>query len=246
MQAWDPGQPADEQGEGFPLLEYLQLLWYRKKLIIAITVFVAAVGWIHVNQLRSIYTATSTLMLGVEKAQAVDIESIFSRNFYGDEIFGEMEVMKSRGLARKIVERLNLTNYEEFNPALRQPEESFFDFLQYLNPRSWIPRSWKDSVKEAMGQETRVDPVEPPTEEEILENQASLAANILLGKISVELVEFAGVVTIRASSLDRNMAARIANELPEAYIVDQLESRFEATEKANAWLSEQLGSWRTR
>ena len=29
--------------------------------------------------------------------------------------------------------------------------------------------------------------------------------------------------------------------MPEAYIVDQLEARFEATEKANAWLSEQLG-----
>lgn len=240
MQAWDQGQPGDEQGEGFPLLEYLQLLWYRKKLIIAITIFVAAAGWIHVNQLRSVYTASSTLMLGIEKAQAVDIESIFKRNYYGDEIFAEMEVMKSRGLARKIVERLHLTNYEEFNPGLRQPEESFFDFLKYLNPRSWIPRSWKQSLKEAMGQETQVDPVEPPSEDDILERQLSVAANILLGKINVELVEFAGVVIIRASSFDRNMAARIANELPEAYIVDQLESRFEATEKATAWLSERL------
>jgi len=240
MQAWDQGQPGDEQGEGFPLLEYLQLLWYRKKLIIAITVFVTAAGWIHVNQLRSIYTASSTLMLGIEKAQAVDIESIFKRNHFGDEIFAEMEVMKSRGLARKVVERLNLTNYEEFNPGLRQPEESFFDFLKYLNPRSWIPRSWKQSLKEAMGRETQVDPVDPPGEEDVLEGQRSLAANILLSKIEVELVEFAGVVIIKASSWERNMAARIANEVPEAYIVDQLESRFEATEKANAWLSEQL------
>jgi uncharacterized protein involved in exopolysaccharide biosynthesis len=45
---------------------------------------------------------------------------------------------------------------------------------------------------------------------------------------------------LTAYALDPKMAARIANEMPEAYIVDQLEAKFEATEKANAWLTEQL------
>jgi capsular exopolysaccharide synthesis family protein len=240
MQAWglEPGQ--ESQGGDFPLLDYLQLLLYRKKLIIAITVFVAVVGWVHVNQIRSVYTASSTLMLGVRQAAVVDIESVFSKNYYGDEILAEMEVLKSRGLARKVVERLNLQNYAEFNPALREPEESLFDFLKYLNPRTWIPASWKAYVREALGQETVVDAADPPTEEELTNRQVTVAANILLSKLKVTEVEFAGVVVISTSSFDRNMAARLANEIPEAYIVDQLEARFEATEKANAWLSEQL------
>jgi len=240
VQAWDQGQDADGQGQAFPLLEYLQLLWYRKKLIIAITLFVAVAGWIHVNQIRSIYTATSTLMLGVTKAQAVDIESVLKRDYWGDEVLAEIEVLKSRGLANKVVRRLNLQNFPEFNPSLREPEESLFDFLQYLDPRRWIPAGWKASIKEALGRETKVDPVEPPTEEEVADQRIAVATNILLGKMKVAEIEFAGVVTISVSSWDRNMAARIANEIPEAYIVDQLESRFEATEKANAWLSEQL------
>lgn len=239
-QAWEAAPFEGRAGQEFPLLEYLQLLWYRKKLIIAITVFVAVVGWVHVNQIRSIYTASSTLMLGVQKAQAVDIESVLQRDYWGDMVLAEIEVLKSRGLARKVAQRLNLVNYEEFNPSLREPEESLFDFLRYLDPRSWIPPAWKATIKEALGRETRVDPVEPPTEDELEDRRLAAATNMLLGKIKVEEIEYAGVVTISVSSWDRNMAARIANEYPEAYIVDQLEARFEATEKANTWLSDQL------
>ena len=54
------------------------------------------------------------------------------------------------------------------------------------------------------------------------------------------------MINITFSSLDPKTAASLANELPEAYIVDQLESKFEATEKANAWLTEQLTELETK
>ncbi|NNJ64983.1 MAG: polysaccharide biosynthesis tyrosine autokinase [Xanthomonadales bacterium] len=246
MASWE--QPAGSEGpqQTLPLTEYLQLLWYRKKLILAITVFVAIVGWIHVNQIRSIYTASSTLLLGGQQTQPVEIDAVLKRDYWGDQVLAEMEVLKSRNLARKVVERLKLQNVPEFNPGLREPEEGLFDFLDYLDPRRWIPQSWKDAVKEAMGGETRVDPVEPPTGSEQEDLAKATATNILKGKIKVEEVEFAGVVIISVSSWDRNLAARIANEYPEAYIVDKLEARFEATEKANTWLSEQLAELETK
>jgi capsular exopolysaccharide synthesis family protein len=239
-QMWDESPSGESQGQEFPLLEYLQLLWYYKKLILALTVFVAVVGWIHVNQIRSIYTASSTLLLGVTQTQAVDIQSVLKQQYWGDEVLAEMEVLRSRGLARKVAERLGLHNYPEFNPALREPEESVFDFLRYLDPRTWIPQSWKESVKEALGRETRTDPEEPFIALDETEQALAAATNILMGKIKVTEIELAGVVTIGVDSWDPAMAARIANEIPEAYIVDKLEARFEATEKANAWLSEQL------
>jgi capsular exopolysaccharide synthesis family protein len=242
LQPWEAGAGLEGgSGTELPFLEYAQVLWYRKKLIIAITLFVAVVGWIQVNQIRNVYTATSTLLLGVQQPQTVDIETVWSGEYWGDRVLAEMEVLRSRGLARKVAEQLNLQNYPEFNPALREPEESVFDFLRYLNPRTWVPQSWKDAVKEAVGQPTRVDTVEdPPTEEDIDEQRLNAAANMLMGKVTIGEIEFAGVVNISVSSWDRRMAARIANQYPEAYILDQLESRFEATEKANAWLSDQL------
>jgi capsular exopolysaccharide synthesis family protein len=244
--SWEQANSEERQGEEFPLLDYLQLLWYRKKLILVITLFVAVVSWVHVNQIRSIYTATSTLLLGVQKTQTVDIEAVLKRDYWGDQVLAEMEVLKSRGLAQKVVERLSLHNYEEFNPGLREPEESLFDFLRYLDPRSWVPADWKQSLKEALGRETVSDVTEPPTEEELLARQMATATSILMGKVNIDEVELAGVVIVQVNSWDPRTAARIANEIPEAYIVDQLESRFEATEKANAWLSEQLEELETK
>ena len=238
--AWEQGQPAEQSGEEFPLLDYLQVLWFRRRLIVAITIFVAVVAWIHVNQLKSVYTASSTLMIGVPQSQVVDIQAVLSREFYGDEILGEIEVLRSRGLATKLVERLRLLNYAEFNPGLRVPEEGFFDFLKYLNPKTWFPESWKQSLQEAMGQETEQAPSDPPSQEELLQRQQAVATTIFLGKLAVEEIEYANVITIRFSSLDPKLAARVANEIPEAYILDQLEAKFEATEKATAWLTVQL------
>jgi capsular exopolysaccharide synthesis family protein len=241
LPSWDEGQLPEQQGGEIPLLDYLQLLWFRRRLIVAITVFVAVVGWIQVNQIKSVYTASSKLMIGVTQSKIVDIESVLSREYYDDEISTEMEVLRSRLLASKAVERMGLVNYEEFNPSLRVPEESFFDFLRYLNPRTWIPASWKRSLKEAMGRETEQDPVEPPGEDEVLAKQVAVATSIFLAGLTVEEVDWAGVIIIRFSSRNPELAARIANEYPEVYMVDQMEARFEATEKANAWLTEQLG-----
>ena len=227
----------------FPLLDYLQLLWFRRRLIIAVSLFVAIIGFIHVNQLIPIYTATSTLLVGATETQVVDIEQVLmSRQFYGDEVVAEVEVLSSRSLANKVIEKLQLLNYDEFNPSLHAPEESFFDFLKYLNPKTWIPDSWKKFVKEAISGEVQFI---PPSEEEIAQRTLAQATNIFLSKLSVDSIQWSNVITVQFDSLSPVLAARIANELPEAYILDQLQAKFDATEKATTWLTEQLSGLET-
>ena len=253
-QQGSPQQPNYQQGYGqqdyfqqdnfqaeepFPLLDYLQLLWFRRHLIIAITIFVAVIGFIYVNQLKSVYTASSTLMVNMPETQIVDIDQVLTRERYGygDKALAEIEVLRSRGLAAKVIDKLHLLNYEEFNPSLHVPEESFFDFLQYLNPKTWIPDSWKKALKEAISGEVQVI---PPSEEETVDRRMVTATNIFLSKLSVDTIQWTNIITIGFSSLSPVIAARIANELPESYIVDKLQAKFDATEKATAWLTDQL------
>ena len=44
----------EDTGDKLPILDYLQLLWFRKKLIAAITLFVAVVAYIHVSEIKNI------------------------------------------------------------------------------------------------------------------------------------------------------------------------------------------------
>jgi succinoglycan biosynthesis transport protein ExoP len=241
---------SEDTNHAFPLLDYVQLLWFRRKLIIAITVFVSVIGYIQVNEIKNVYSASSTLIVGLPESQVVNIEAVLSREVLGTDAAAEVEVLRSRLLAAKVINRLNLTQNPEFNPSLAEPEESLFDFLNYLNPLSWVPQSWKKLVKEARGIETeQQEPVaaSPLEQEEELENRRLITAtNIFLGKLGVQQIGTGNVIQITFSSLDPNTASRVANEIPEAYILDQLESKFEATEKANNWLTEQLAELETK
>ena len=243
---------AEDEGQAFPLLDYLQLLWFRKKLILAITIFVAVIGYIQVSEIKNVYSAKSTLLIGLPESRVVDIEAVLSRqNSYGD-VSSEVEVLRSRLLVAKVIDRLGLLNHPEFNPALQEAEESLFDFLAPLNPRNWIPSAWKKTLKEAMGHETEhAAPVIPPSPEEQEQQQqqrlVSTATNILLSKLDVQAAqEWGSVINITFSSHDPKMAARVANEFPEAYLLDQLEAKLEATQKATAWLTDQLQELETK
>jgi len=246
-----PAWETEDSGQTLPILDYLQLLWFRRKLILAITIFVAVVAYIQVNEIKNVYSAKSTMLIGIPESRVVDIETVLSRsNSYGD-VNSEIEVLRSRVLAAKVIDRLGLLNDPEFNPSLRAPEESLFDFLKYLNPKTWIPANWKKTIKEATGRETESAPPAPVSAQEADElevlRQVSTATNILLGKLNVRQVELGTtVINITFSSHNPKMAARVANDFPEAYIVDQLEAKFEATEKATAWLTEQLRELETK
>jgi len=251
---------ADEAGQSFPLLDYVQLLWFRKKLILVITAFVSVYGYIQVNEIPDVYEASSTLLVGLPEAKIVNIDSIIDRNYESDTA-DEILILSSDVLSAKVVKRLNLINHPEFNPALRKPEESLFDFLRFLNPRTWIPDSWKKSIKEALGRETETNAPSPSPvaaqvkapsaralqeEDEKQQRLALTATKILQGKVSFQPMGDSQVIRITVSALDPKIAAAIANDFPEVFIVDQLEAKFEATQKANSWLTEQLAELETK
>jgi uncharacterized protein involved in exopolysaccharide biosynthesis len=65
---------ADDAAQTLPLLDYLQLLWFRRRLILVITLFVAVVAWIQVNEIQDIYSARSTMLIGQPESRVVDIK----------------------------------------------------------------------------------------------------------------------------------------------------------------------------
>ena len=229
--------------EPFPLLDYLQLLWFRRRLILVITILVSVIGYIQVNQLRNIYSASSSILIGIQQASVSDFNSYMARYYNNMEPTEEVEILKSRGLAEKVISNLHLLNQAEFNPSLAVPETGFFDFLRYLNPLTWIPDNLSTLFSEARSGEVVL--VEP-TEEEIERRKMVTAVNIFLGKMSATSVQYSDVITISFSSYDPKLAMRIANEIPEAYIVGQLEAKFEATQKVTNWLTEQLEELKTK
>ncbi len=252
----------DDQMQSFPLMDYLQHLWFRKKLILAMTVFVTVFGLIKINEIVDLYSAKSTLMIGLPEAYVIDLESVTDRSSWGD-AESEIEIIRSDVLMTKVVRRLNLVNHPEFNSALRVDTEPKLNISRYFNPANWIPNSWKSTVSEALGLTQKAMPAvafKPAESASLTDTAASLLSEeeikalefektvvrALQDKIDLQMMGYGNVITIQATTRDPKLAAEIANDVPEAYMLDKLESRFEATQKANAWLTEQLGELETK
>jgi len=226
-------QPEEEP---FPILDYLQLLWFRRRLIIVITILVAAIGYVQVNQMRNIYTASSSILIGVQQGSVTDFNSYMRNYFSRMDSSEEIEILRSRGLAERVITDLNLLSQPEFNPALREPEENFFGFLRYLDPRTWIPGIMGLFEEAKTGEVVAVE----PTEEEKERRKMVTAVNIFLGKMSAVSTQAPDVINVSFSSWSPELATKVANQIPEAYIVGQLEAKFEATQKVTNWLAGQI------
>jgi uncharacterized protein involved in exopolysaccharide biosynthesis len=70
--------------------------------------------------------------------------------------------------------------------------------------------------------------------------------NIFLDQRSIARVGRTYVIDIGFTSLSPEHAASIANGIADAYIVDQLEAKYEATRRASVWLQERIKELRSQ
>lgn len=220
---------AQSDSTEISLSSIFNVIWLRRKLLISVTALISLMAILTIYQLTPRFTATTQLLIGINSAKVVDIQEVMTGNLNGDSaVIGEMEVIKSRELARKIIDHLHLDQYEEFNPKLKKP-----GLLAQFSPNNWLPDTWK----EAMGM------VEVATGDESEKEEARLTnlTNTFLSKLTVSQIKRSQVINISVESEDPKLAAKIANEVADKYIVGQLQAKFDATKKATDWLNDQLG-----
>jgi len=201
----------------------------RRRLgLVAGTVGLAAVLMaIVVFQLTPLYTSTNLILIDPQRTQVLDMEAVLS-GLSPDTgtIDSQVELLRSRTIAHRVVEKLNLVEDPEFNARLTSPS-----LLDYVNPLKWL-RSLV-STKET-----------PSTIEERERLIQSEVIEAFRDSLSVSRRGLTYVIEVAVSSESAAKAARLANEVADTYVLDQLEAKFEATRKANAWLSSRLSDLR--
>ncbi|WP_240664798.1 GumC family protein [Paenirhodobacter ferrireducens] len=114
---------ADGGDDAIDLAQLVQSLRAGWRVIAAVTVLMIGLGLIYAYGLATpIYTAQSVVVLDTRKNQVVDLQGVMSGiTGDSDELNTEVEVLRSRGLAEKVVDETNLAADPEFNTALRPP-----------------------------------------------------------------------------------------------------------------------------
>lgn len=205
---------VEKDDEAIDLVQIMVLLRAGWRLIAGAVVAVMALGLIYAYGIATpIYTAKSVVVLDTRKTQVTDLQGVVSGlTGESDELNTEVEVLRSRGLAEKVVDELDLASDPEFNGSLKPPS---------LKSRLWA------ALGRAKGQAAPA-------------GEKAGVVDGLLGQLSVRNLPASYVFEISVRSEEPGKAAKIANTLARRYILNQIEVKYEATEQATAWLSNRV------
>ncbi len=215
-----PQQPAPEDvaETTLDLRSLMRVLLARLWTILGTIAVAMTVVTLILLQMTPIYSASALIMVGQRENKVLDPESLLAGLATDTaSIENQIQILRSWSLAERVVLKLNLVNDPEFN--------SKRETASWLNPLSWFGPG-REKIQVGGPKPTTVDTA-------ILRRFAS--------KVTVNAQGRSSVIKVTFDSPDREKAALVANAIADQYIVDQLDTKFEAAKRTTDWLNERLG-----
>jgi capsular exopolysaccharide synthesis family protein len=215
-QNWGGAEAGSEDAGGLSLPDFLRVVRVRRKLILGAALSVVALAVVYVSMATPMYSATTVVMLDNRKNSVADQQAVLSGLDMTDPsvVQNQVEILTSVELANRVIDKLKLDQDSEFNPAA-----GWTAFLKYLNPFNWFPASGNSQAAS-----------------EGMDQARSALVHSFLGNLSVDPIGLSTAMNVTYVSQDPVKAQRIANAIADEYVEDQLDAKFDATQKATQWL----------
>ncbi|MCA3700202.1 GumC family protein [Brevundimonas sp.] len=218
-----------DAAEGVDLHRVIALFRRRLPLFVAVVMVVMVASIVVTTRATPLFTASTSLTIDTRSQNVVDAEAVLSGlSPDAGVVDTEIEIMKSRRLAERVVDALDLDEDPEFNPALAEPGpvQSVIGGVGAL-----FGASAPDAARDRMSALDR-------------QRERDAVVNAVLKRLSVKRSGLTFVMVLGFTSKDPEKAARIANTYAERYLLEQLEAKFDATRQANGWLNTRLADLR--
>jgi succinoglycan biosynthesis transport protein ExoP len=221
---------ANEGDDLIDLRELIAVFRRRLRTLIGVAALVFALVVLITFQMTPKFTAVSEIMIDPQQSQVIDFEAVMSGLSADSAVVDtEVQVISSRSMAEAVAVRLNLVADPEFNGDLVTPEGLA---AWIANTKSFI----RSLVPTQINERTSFEDVELRTLE--------ATTDAVLDNLSVRRSGLTYIIDISFTSEHPRRAAEIANAFAEEYLLAQLESKFDATERANEWLNERVSALR--
>jgi len=230
------GSDGKPDGDELNLREMWQALLRRKLVFIATILLITGCVYTYSKQQTPLYTSKALIHVQNQTTNILELDDVVE-DLIADPatIESEIERLNSRAFMRRVIEYLELDKTVEFNPALSEGlgEGSlleFFDVTRYLSA-DWLRDMFGDgSPPVAAGADA----------EERISAELEAIIDRFANRFDVEQVGRSFVLTLSITSQSPKMAATIANATAEQYIQAQVESKYQASEKAIEWLGTRI------
>lgn len=210
------------------LVRYWRAMARSKWPILALAVAVGVLATLFANSLQPTYRSTATVLIESNKPKLVSIEEVYSQLSTSTAAFyqTQVEILKSRELAMRLVRRMKLTEHPALDPRKRPPPA-----WQAWVPGDLLPQDWFDGSAKVAALP------------EVIE--AGVIASVM-GGLTVVPVRNSQLIRISFDSESSELSAQLPNALAELYIEADLEARLKMTQKATSWLTGQSADLRKK
>ncbi|KHD26327.1 ATPase [Vibrio caribbeanicus] len=228
-----------ENKEHEPLIDigyYAHIIKSRWISIFLFTVLCSAISILVALSLTPTYKATATLLIESSQKKAISIEEIVGIDTRAKEYYQtQFEILKSNQVAQRVIDKLDLKQYPEFNPSLKNTENGIVDFLKKSITSNSIFRTYfpEDNTPE----------ISDSVKEEKV-NRGVL--NIFKSKLTISPIRNTQLVRISFESTSPSLSADVANEVARAFIENNLESKLLATKQATSWINTRLAELKNK
>jgi succinoglycan biosynthesis transport protein ExoP len=162
------------------------------------------------------YTASADVLMEMRRSIATSQDSMQSEApIDGSLVESQVETIGSERISKSVIKALDLTHDPEFT-----------------EPYYGVATPAVHWIKRLLGRDQPV----ALSEQEL----SPLVAGTLNTRLKAERVGMTYVIRISYVARTPEKAARIANQVAESYISDQLQSKFEATQRAENWLQDRV------
>jgi len=229
------GPILSENMEEEPGIRNFWRILVRRRWLIGLTILAltgSALGV--VSALTPRYTAEALLMVGDQQPKMLDLQAVVT-GLEGEVTESEIQVVRSRRIARMVIEKLDLLHDPNFMPAKHQP-------LWLSNFEQQVSRFWAGT-----GQWLGLSnpPAKAPAGAEE-ETALSYAINNLIKHLDVTAKGRSRVVSVTFESTSPQLAAQVTNAVVQTYIQDELDSKMLQTVQANQWLTARVEDLRNQ
>lgn len=197
-----------------------RLLWQKKAKIVGFTLICAAAAFVVVNAMTPQFRSEARVLL--EAQQNVFLRADADKNvgrttIDPETVASQVQVLLSRDLARKVIEKENLADKPEFDPAVagRSPMRTLLGFIG-------MGRNLSSMTQEERTLEAYYD------------------------RLNVQAIEKSRVIVIDFTSADAQLAAQVANALAETYLRMQQVDMQAQTRAAGTWLAGEIEKMRKK
>lgn len=216
----------------------VSFFWRRWKIILGVTVLSVLAATLYIARQTPLYTATVQLLIDPQKGKMTD-DDLNSTEKVLDAVAldSQMTIMKSAVLLRYVVDKQGLVNDPEFGGASNAPTNRFTSEEPGSSDRE------TDKLSPADKQKARVErnSDRSSTDAEIVPPEIVTTIDNLKQAIAVTRPPTQGmVINIDVSSADPKKAARLAQAVADAYVLETQDARFDKARRATDWLNSRL------